>query len=89
MSPSPGTGEGGGPLGAAEWEGEGWVRSNDERERARQLRDRAREMRTNPTLAEKRLSGHAARPANAPVQIQAPACDRAVHRRFCLSRAIV
>jgi very-short-patch-repair endonuclease len=31
------------------------VPSNDERERARELRDRAREMRANPTPAERRL----------------------------------
>jgi very-short-patch-repair endonuclease len=31
------------------------VPSNDERQRARELRDRAREMRANPTSAERRL----------------------------------
>ena len=52
--PSPGTGEGG----ARSAQPSGRVRgvpSNDERARARELRDRARTMRTNPTDAERRL----------------------------------
>jgi len=53
-SPSPVSGEGG----TRSAEPSGRVRgvpSNDERERDRQLRERAREMRANPTRAERRL----------------------------------
>ena len=52
-SPSPGTGEGGAQSGRT-----GRVRgvpTNDQRQRSRELRDRAREMRANPTPAELRL----------------------------------
>ena len=52
MSPSPRTGRGKEPRSGGRVRG---VPSNDERERARQLRDRAREMRANPTPAERRL----------------------------------
>ena len=51
-SPSPQTGRGKEPRSGGRVRG---VPSNDERERARELRDRAREMRANPTLAERRL----------------------------------
>ena len=56
MSPSPQTGRGREPPGLDP--GGGRVRgvpSNDERERLRELRDRARAMRANPTAAERRL----------------------------------
>lgn len=52
MSPSPHVGRGKEPRSGGRVRG---VPSNDERERARQLRDRAREMRANPTPAERRL----------------------------------
>ena len=52
MSPSPQTGRGKEPRSGGRVRG---VPSNDERQRARELRDRARQMRTNPTPAERRL----------------------------------
>ena len=52
MSPSPRTGRGKEPRSGGRVRG---VPSNDERERRRELRDRAREMRANPTAAERRL----------------------------------
>ena len=52
MSPSPQTGRGREPRSGGRVRG---VPSNDERERLRELRDRAREMRANPTPAEHRL----------------------------------
>ena len=52
MSPSPHMGRGKEPRSGGRVRG---VPSNDDRERARQLRDRAREMRANPTAAERRL----------------------------------
>ena len=51
-SPSPRTGRGKEPRSGGRVRG---VPSNDERQRARELRDRARKMRANPTLAECRL----------------------------------
>lgn len=51
-SPSPPTGRGREPRSGGRVRG---VPSNDERVRARDLRDRAREMRANPTPAERRL----------------------------------
>ena len=51
-SPSPQTGRGREPRSGGRVRG---VPSNDQRERARQLRDRARAMRANPTPAERRL----------------------------------
>src|SRR5205085_12661973 len=51
-SPSPQTGRGKEPRSGGRVRG---VPSNDERQRARELRDRAREMRANPTAAERRL----------------------------------
>ena len=52
MSPSPHVGRGKEPRSGGRVRG---VPSNDERQRARDLRDRAREMRRNPTPAERRL----------------------------------
>ena len=52
MSPSPQMGRGKEPCSGGRVRG---VPSNDERGRARELRDRAREMRANPTPAERRL----------------------------------
>jgi very-short-patch-repair endonuclease len=52
MSPSPHMGRGKEPRSGGGVRG---VPSNDERQRARELRDRAREMRANPTPAERRL----------------------------------
>jgi len=52
MSPSPQRGRGKEPRSGGRVRG---VPSNDERERGRELRDRARSMRANPTLAERRL----------------------------------
>jgi very-short-patch-repair endonuclease len=52
MSPSPPTGRGKEPRSGGRVRG---VPSNDERQRDRELRDRAREMRANPTPAERRL----------------------------------
>ena len=52
MSPSPGTGRGKEPRSGGRVRG---VPSSDERQRVRELRDRAREMRANPTPAERRL----------------------------------
>jgi very-short-patch-repair endonuclease len=52
MSPSPHLGRGKEPRSGGRVRG---VPSNDERERSRVLRDRAREMRANPTPAECRL----------------------------------
>ena len=52
MSPSPHMGRGREPRSGGRVRG---VPSNDERQRARELRDRAREMRANPTPAERRL----------------------------------
>jgi very-short-patch-repair endonuclease len=60
-SPSPGAGEGGTrsaqPSGRVRGVRQKAARrpTNDERARARELRDRARSMRANPTLAEQRL----------------------------------
>ena len=51
-SPSPRAGRGKEPRSGGRVRG---VPSNDERERSRQLRDRARQMRANPTPAERRL----------------------------------
>jgi very-short-patch-repair endonuclease len=51
-SPSPQMGRGKEPRSGGRVRG---VPSNDERERSRQLRDRAREMRAKPTPAERRL----------------------------------
>ena len=51
-SPSPQTGRGREPRSGGRVRG---VPSNDQRERARQLRDRARAMRANPTPPERRL----------------------------------
>jgi very-short-patch-repair endonuclease len=51
-SPSPQMGRGKEPRSGGRVRG---VPSNDERERSRELRDRAREMRANPTPAERRL----------------------------------
>jgi len=51
-SPSPQMGRGREPRSGGRVRG---VPSNDERQRARELRDRAREMRANPTPAERRL----------------------------------
>ena len=53
-SPSPQMGRGKEPRSGGRVRG---VPSNNERERTRQLRDRAREMRANPTPAERRLWG--------------------------------
>jgi len=52
MSPSPQTGRGKEPRSGGRVRG---VPSNDERQRNRELRDRAGEMRANPTPAERRL----------------------------------
>ena len=52
MSPSPQMGRGKEPRSGGRARG---VPSNDERQRARELRDRARVMRANPTPAERRL----------------------------------
>src|SRR5437867_6059983 len=51
-SPSPRTGRGKEPRSGGRVRG---VPSNDERQRARELRDRARQMRANPTPAERHL----------------------------------
>ena len=52
MSPSPQMGRGKEPRSGGRVRG---VPSNDERQRARELRDRARHMRANPTPPERRL----------------------------------
>ena len=52
MTPSPGIGRGREPRSGGRVRG---VPSNDERQRARELRDRARDMRANRTPAERRL----------------------------------
>jgi very-short-patch-repair endonuclease len=52
MSPSPAIGRGKEPQSGGGVRG---VPSNDERVRARELRNRARQMRANPTIAEQRL----------------------------------
>ena len=52
MSPSPPLGRGREPRSGGRVRG---VPSNDERQRTRELRDRAREMRANPTPAERQL----------------------------------
>ena len=51
-SPSPQSGRGKEPRSGGRVRG---VPSNDQRERTRELRDRARQMRANPTEAERRL----------------------------------